>query len=624
MTKLDKATYILISIISSIIFCSIYGINILNPCYTDWLLNSGDLTQHYIGWKSYRNASWTFPIGMTEILTYPIPISVIFTDSIPIFAFFFKIISPILPKNFQYFGFFGLMCFILQGIISAKILARYTNNKILIILSSILLLYTPIMLWRMYIHTALAGQWIILLALMPIFIPELYKETKKILLHTLLIGILSSSIHMYFVFMNGIILIGNCLNDFMIYKNYKRTISILSVYLLSSLSIISIFGGFSQGSKLYTGANDLNKYSFNLNALYNPQDWSCIFKSLPTYKTGQYEGFAYLGFGILILLTLAIIILIFNNSIKESIKKQYSKIISLSIIAIISIFISLSPTITFNNNVLASFQLPESIVKIWSIFRVTGRTCWIAVYIIILCSCIIIFKSLKNKLQIAIFIMILICLFQIFDIHKILIEKNKQFNKIAKYNSSIDENFWNNIVKTTNAKHIVFTYINPKEKLEYALGNFVTNNSMTLSNFNIARIDSIKDRLKSNINKSLSKITDKNIYIFKHEKDLHLLNYNLNYYQVDDYIVGYIEQIKNYDKIPIEELKTLTYKFAKNKYILNNTEKDTKEGRILYPNGLSFGPYWYVPGGKYKINVVGSNLKDKIEINITSNLGKKK
>lgn len=117
-----------ITLIAIIIFCALYGIHILNPTYVDWLLKGGDLTQHYLGWKAYRNSEWTFPIGYMNMLTYPNAVSVIFTDSIPIFAVIFKVFSSILPDNFQYFGMWGLICFILQGLMASRIIRNFTDN----------------------------------------------------------------------------------------------------------------------------------------------------------------------------------------------------------------------------------------------------------------------------------------------------------------------------------------------------------------------------------------------------------------------------------------------------------------------------------------------------------------
>ena len=91
---IKNMTVLIAGTIGAFVFITIYGTKILNPCYTDWLMSGGDLSQHYLGWKMYRNGDWTFPIGLTDQLAYPYYTSVIFTDSIPIFAVFFKLLSP--------------------------------------------------------------------------------------------------------------------------------------------------------------------------------------------------------------------------------------------------------------------------------------------------------------------------------------------------------------------------------------------------------------------------------------------------------------------------------------------------------------------------------------------------
>jgi hypothetical protein len=116
---------------------------------------------------------------MMDTLVYPDATSIIFTDSIPLFAVFFKILSPVLPEQFQYFGLWGIMCFALQGLLAARILRNYTENKNLLVVSSLLFVFTPVMIGRMFGHTSLAGHWILLLGLEPIFAYKKYHGNKK-------------------------------------------------------------------------------------------------------------------------------------------------------------------------------------------------------------------------------------------------------------------------------------------------------------------------------------------------------------------------------------------------------------------------------------------------------------
>ena len=130
----DACMYLCVVSIGLICFCVIYGTKVLNPGYVDWILSGGDLTQHYLGWVAYRASDWHFPIGMVDTLAYPYQTSIIFTDSIPLFAVIFKALSPILPETFQYFGLWGVCCFVLQGVCACRIIYRRGGRRGLLLL----------------------------------------------------------------------------------------------------------------------------------------------------------------------------------------------------------------------------------------------------------------------------------------------------------------------------------------------------------------------------------------------------------------------------------------------------------------------------------------------------------
>ena len=120
-----KWYFLIGALIGAVLFVLIYGFSVLNVTNDAWLMTGKDLQQHYIGWKYYRDAAWNFPIGLHDGLTHPYMVSVLYTDSIPLFAIFFKALSPLLPETFQYFGLFGLMCYMLNGGFAALIVAKF-------------------------------------------------------------------------------------------------------------------------------------------------------------------------------------------------------------------------------------------------------------------------------------------------------------------------------------------------------------------------------------------------------------------------------------------------------------------------------------------------------------------
>lgn len=364
---IKNMTVLIAGTIGAFVFITIYGTKILNPCYTDWLMSGGDLSQHYLGWKMYRNGDWTFPIGLTDQLAYPYYTSVIFTDSIPIFAVFFKLLSPILPANFQYFGFWGIMCFTFQGILSAKILQKFLKDHLLVLLGAVFFILSPICIQRMFGHTALAGQWLILLAIYTIvYYEEKFCENKNAVLIYGFLGILCSATHVYFVPIVGIVLCAFVLISIVksqkILQGFLPLISFLSMV----MTTVYLLGGFTSNMTAQSGG--LGHYSFNLNSFFNPMGWSIYLKNLETYTTGQYEGFAYPGLGLLFLFfvtSLHTVSEIHFPSVrlnKQVAVEQIERIAYLLII-LLSLVTAASPQVSLGEHLLFEIPIPVFIKK---------------------------------------------------------------------------------------------------------------------------------------------------------------------------------------------------------------------------------------------------------------------
>jgi len=56
------------ALLGFLVFYIMYGFGCLDPSRTDWLMNGGDLQQHFIGWEFYRLSDWSFPIGLAQSL----------------------------------------------------------------------------------------------------------------------------------------------------------------------------------------------------------------------------------------------------------------------------------------------------------------------------------------------------------------------------------------------------------------------------------------------------------------------------------------------------------------------------------------------------------------------------
>ena len=538
---------IVAALLGGIAFVLIYGVKILNPLYTDWLLTGGDPSQHYLGWEFFRRSDWYFPLGLTDQLAYPLKTSVIYTDSIPIFAVFFKLFRSILPRQFQYFGIWGLLCFVLQGYYAAKILGERSSSKTVILAGSIFFIVSPVMVFRMYYHTALAAHWLILLAIY--FYSKHEKEYRDIFRPVMqwgILGILIGSIHLYFVPMCGAILLGYILCS--IWK--ERKIRIRFFYPGISFSVglfltIYLLGGFSSGAD--TGTNNLGLFSFNLNAFLNPMSYSTLLKNTslwnwPFYTQGQYEGFSYLGMGIILLCACGIVLTVKNifRRRKPSVYQVMTVLMSIGLIVLAA-----SPTITWNDKLLLQLPYSSTIYKYWGIFGSCGRMAWPVVYFLMIFGITSIGDMKWKRKEISCVVLILACLVQVVDLSGQLYKRHENYSEKVVYQSPLAGSVWDDIISSGEYKHVVWVTHNVDHNDVIQVAIYAMRNDMTMGNFYFARGIDKRDIIEE----QLQNTAEDCVYVFLKSDDTFEYeiyeNYEdvLHFYPCGDYMIGTVKSL---------------------------------------------------------------------------------
>ena len=382
---------ILIVFFSILLAIYLLGFEYINPINVNWLAY-GDLPTYQIGWKFFRFDEWRFPLLSNPNYGIYLNSNLIFSDSIPLFAIIFKIISFLLPENFQYFSIWIITCIYLQLLFSYLIIFKITNDYRYSILSSIFFGLATIFIHRVGINLSLFGQWIILMY----FYSEFISEKKKLFFKNLTI-ILSATIHFYFTMMIIIIFFVEKIYDLIFKKiSIKLFFSEIIIIILPILFLMYTLGYFSIGLSDGLGWG-YGHYNLNLNSFINPlgrttQDinWSNF---LPTQKfqNGEIEGFSYLGLsGLIFLILFSRFFLIKNSKIIFEKKKVL-------LISIILIVIAISNNLNFGNINLFEIELNKYIYAMSSLVRASGRFIWPIFYLIFIIGLISIFRLFPQK-----------------------------------------------------------------------------------------------------------------------------------------------------------------------------------------------------------------------------------
>ncbi|MDB5851178.1 MAG: hypothetical protein JWP29_4930, partial [Rhodoferax sp.] len=286
-------------LIGLVLFLAIRGGKILRPGYTDWLM-AGDPATHWLGWQFFRHSPWLqWPLGANTAYGMEIGSSVVFTDSIPLLALIFKPFSGWLPDNFQYLGLWLLSCLCLQSFFAFKLLCRFTADKRLALVCSVFFTIAPPCLVRIVQgHFALVAHWLLLAGLWLYFAKQFSSRRWLALL------LLTTLIHAYILVMVWAIWAADLLQRRLLRQASTRMV--LTHLLVANVCIVLVMwaaGYFMLGSEV--GLVGFGLYRLNLVTLFDPDViWSLVLRNQPT-GPGDYEGFAFMGLGMLLLAAVA-------------------------------------------------------------------------------------------------------------------------------------------------------------------------------------------------------------------------------------------------------------------------------------------------------------------------------
>lgn len=529
-----KSSYVLSGVVLGIVwFGVIWGYEYLNITNVDWMKN-GDSGTHFFGWMLFKQSEWRFPLGLSNRLTYPYDLSITYTDSIPLFAVIFKLFSPLLPDVFQYFGIWGLMCLILQGVLMSLIVYYFKGSFVQNIAISSMAILQPCMIGRMFTHTALAGQWIILLAIYIWLDKKEFLEYKKRIIAWSVTIVLASLIHLYFVPMVVVIMVGNMIENISDIRDVMKELCLMVISCASGLFALFCMGAMSDEVIIGGG---LGYYCLNLNTLFNSAGWSKILPGLPYAVDGQYEGIGYLGLGVIVLVLFTIVLLVKNFRTLVSKETDIKRIIASLFIVLALIILGLGTLVSFNDTILFTWKYPQIIEKIVGIFRSSGRMIWPVCYLIIIGTMVVLAKH-KNKRVVT--IICVICLtIQIWDlsnsIYGIHVSDRSFYRKLS-------SDFWNEAVEEGYDR---FVFAEPVFRtLRFA--DFAIYNHMQLTDFHASRknndgIAQYRESVAENLKQGKSNANE--LYIYNNYPKI---DDKLYIYSADSYFIAAEREIDGY------------------------------------------------------------------------------
>lgn len=412
-------------------FFLVVGPRALNPENIAWL-GAGDPATHYLGWLFYRNSEWDFPVGLNSSYGLEIANSILYSDSNPFLAILFKRLHFILPETFQYFGIWLLLCFVLQALFGWKLIGLVTSNRLLRLLGAGLIVFAPPLIFRLHGHLSLVGHFLIVASLYLAFNSIL--QRRKLSWGLLLT--VAALVHAYLLAM----VVAIWLVDLFVRAINGRISWRSSVYEFSVLGLLLGFacwqaGYFSVGSGV--SSSGFGFYRMNVLSLFDSSGWSYVLRDFPQ-AAGDYEGFNYLGLGLIFLLVLSFPFIL--NIRKEAaclFREYYLFFIIFTLFFLFAITNSIGVGL-FE----LKYPLPDLFLQIANTFRASGRIFWPVFYVITFLLIALVIKSFDARA--AGIILGLALLVQIMDTSSgwLPIRVKNMVESSPKWNSPLISKFW--------------------------------------------------------------------------------------------------------------------------------------------------------------------------------------
>lgn len=509
-------TTLFLTFVSILLFALVFGIKALNPTEIAWLMDvHHDWGTHYLGWAFYRGDEWSFPLGTIHSYNYPVGTNVGFTDSIPLLAIPFKLFASLLPEEFQYFGIWLLACFYLNGYFTIKILDNYKIDRKYSFFIAVLMICSPILIFRS-LHPALCAHWLLLASIYYYGKKSTPSNVFQINRNQIIILVLSGFINPYLTAMvigfNVILPLKQVFIDKSIPLK-KGIIFPIAAFLLLIISWIFIgLINFNQSANL-ASVDDYNNYSLNLNALYNGRGFSAFFPDLPIYNPMQYEGFAYLGMGVMVLIGLGLFTLFFFKMSIRNVLRTYSFLL---ILGFGMVLFALTNKVSYGNKIIFDFTISGYYELLYQTFRASGRFVWPMYYVVIISFSILFIKSRFNTTFKMVLLGIIVCI-QLYDIKTLITYRNLKFGS---YDTPLNDELWGNIFKSFDGT-IVYPPFNYNYSQTYPMDYqdlcyLSLKERKPISNAYVARTDVAKtESFKMNLEGQLSSgtIEDKQLFI---------------------------------------------------------------------------------------------------------------
>ena len=590
------------ALLGALVFLILYGVRVLDPTCVDWILNnaSPDPAQHYLGWVFYRRSGWHLPyLGANYSAIYPYRTSILYTDSIPLLAVLGKLLGGVLPARFQYLGLWGLFCYAMQGGLAQVLIARVggvrpgntAKNWASVLGAGVLVLF-PALNIRMFAHTALAANWLVLLALWLWLCAEQSENrptAAKLCLWWGILGLLCAGIHLYYLPMVGVVLVAACVQRALEKRGPAAVVLPVASFCGAALAELFVLGAFAANFAGYSngylsGADLANLFVPGLGA-----SW-------------EQEIYAGLGTTIAVVLALAGL-LVQHKQAGAFFRRHKNVVIAALVLLVLDAIAAMGNTVTFAGRTLFTVPIPQALMDFWAMFSSCARLAWLAGMLLAVAACGLVLRFWQGAA--AAVLLALCAAAQGFGQRAELAKRFAAYHDAAYYESTtqLTDPAWEQLAASGRFTHLAFASFDFEHDEFWDLAAFAADHGWTSNSFYMGHMDG--NLAAVTLAGEMNALAPDTLYAFVDEDALARNDFALHYYRLDGVLLGSVEPIDGLTEESADTAPAHTMALEKSSVINGTADAD---GVVLSSGGELLTEAWMLFPGNYRVTLTGSGF----------------
>jgi hypothetical protein len=337
--------------------------------------SGNDMATGLVGYLYYVQSPWHLPLFYVSALGTPAGTNVLFMGIVPIVALVGKLVHSLTGTTINLYGAYLFLCFAFPGVMMTLVLiAAKIRYALAAILAAIFANAAPALLWR-WGHIDQSAHFLLIGAL-ALYLSSLHNRySRGVGAAWIAYLTLAYLTDVYFFAMVGTVWLCAVIQRRRTgLATTRKALGTMALTVALVIIVIALGGQFGAGSSI--PFSEYGYHSMNLLSPFMPQESGLLpgLGGVIDATGGQYEGFNYLGLGLLLASLLVLPIEV--RWLRQNLKRHVALFVGFAALTAFAI----SHRVFAGHWLLFELPLPHYVNRVFGIFRSSGRFFWLIAY----------------------------------------------------------------------------------------------------------------------------------------------------------------------------------------------------------------------------------------------------